>query len=297
MEGKSTMDIALHLGAHLTDGTQLRDCLLHNQERLAKDGVLVPRARDFQNLIKDAVKAISEGNDAPEIFEQLLGSIEAQEDTRRIVLSSTRLLSRLPDSLSETSFYPDADQQIAALRSIFADHEVSVYLAIRNPASFVPAFLTAGRVQSEGADDMNVQAEALRWSEFITRFRQIWPEARMTVWCDEDTPFIWHQILRIVSDHQPKPEFDNSFDWFDSVLRDGASDKLAAYLEASPPVDEAHRQRVISAFLDKFSDDEKLEIDASATGWDEARIDLISALYEEDTDTISDMPGVTFITP
>ena len=54
---------------------------------------------------------------------------------------------------------------------------------------------------------------------------------------------------------------------------------------------------MISAFLDKFSDEEKLEIDAGVTGWDEARIDLISALYEEDTDTIQDIPGVTFVTP
>lgn len=297
MEGKSIMKIALHLGAHLTDGSHLRECLLRNETRLQKDGVLVGRLRDFQNLLNTALKHIVSGHGAPDIFEQLLEAVGAQDDTRRLVLSAPRLLARLPESMNETTFYPDADRRIAALRHVFKGHDVTVFLAIRNPASYVPAFLTSGRVQAEVSDDLDVQAEALRWSELITRFRQIWPEAALTVWCDEDTPFIWHRVLRLVSDHQPEPEFDTSFAWFDSVLRDGASEKLAAYLEASPPVDEAHRQRVISAFLDKFSDEEKLEIDASVTGWDEARIDLISALYEEDTDTIQEIPGVTFVAP
>lgn len=291
------MEIALHLGAHLTDGTHLRSCLLHNRERLEPMGILVPRARDYLALIVDAAQHIASGHEAPDAFNHFCAAVGAKGQTRRIILSAPGLLARLPESLNETEFYPNAERRIAALRRIFAGQDVTIYLAIRNPASFVPAFLTAGRVQSESADDLNVQGDALRWSRLIAQFRHIWPEAGITVWCDEDTPFIWHHLLRIVSDHQPESEFDKSFAWFESVLRDGAADRLAAYLEASPPVDDAHRQRVISAFLDKFSDPEKLEIDASVTGWSVAQIELISALYEDDTEVIRAMPGVTFIAP
>ncbi len=291
------MDIALHLGAHLTDGTQLRNCLLHNSAMLEADRVLVPRARNFLSLLTDAATHIASGHGAPDAFGHLLASVSAPEDTRRLVLSAPRLLARLPETLDETRFYPDADRRIAALRHMFAGQDVTVFLAIRNPASYVPAFLSSGKVQSAGADDHEIEADTLRWSEFIGRFQQIWPEARLTIWCDEDTPFIWHRVLRIISDHQPETEFAKSFAWFDSVLRDGASDKLAAYLDASPPVDETHRQRVITAFLDKFSDDEKLEIDTSVTGWDAARIDDLTALYDADTDLIRTMPGIRFIAP
>ncbi|MFN7003235.1 MAG: hypothetical protein ACK4NW_07355 [Roseinatronobacter sp.] len=291
------MEIALHLGAHLTDETQLRDCLLQNSDRLSGHGILVPRARDYLNLIIEAANHISSGHGAPGIFERLMVSVNATDDTRRLVLSAPGLLAKLPESLSETEFYPGVERRVKALRHIFSGHDVTLYLAIRNPASFVPAYLGAGRVQSKGADDLVVQAEQLRWSDLVATLHRHWPEARLTIWCDEDTPFIWHRVLRLVAGHEPEDEFAHSFDWFNSVLREGAAEKLADYLDAAPPVDEAHRQQVIAAFLDKFSDAEKLEIDASVTGWDEDRIDLLSELYEDDTDTIRAMPGVTFLEP
>ncbi len=291
------MKIALHLGAHLTDETQLRDCLMQNTDMLSAQGIVVPRARDYLNLLTDAANHVASGHGAPGAFDHLLDKIKAPDDMRRLVLSAPGMLSRLPDCLNADALYPGVERRIAALRHIFAEQEVELYFAIRNPASFVPAFLSAGRVQAKGADAMQVRAEALRWSEVIATFRRVWPEAPISVWCDEDTPFIWHRLLRIISGHEPEGEFARSFDWFRTVMIDGGPEKLAAYLEASPPVDEAHRQRVISVFLDKFCDDEKLEIDASVTGWDDARIDLLSELYEEDTDTISTLPGVTLLQP
>jgi hypothetical protein len=291
------MEIALHLGAHLTDDSQLRDCLMANSDMLAAQGILVPRARDFQSLLNDAADHIASGHGAPRAFERLLTAVGAGADTRRLVLSAQRLLSRLPDCLDERRFYPGAARRIAALRNIFAGHQVEIFLAVRNPASFVPAYLSNGQVQAQGGPSLQIAGTDLRWSELTEEFRLIWPEAKLTLWCDEDTPFIWHRVLRLVAGYSPEQEFENSFNWFDTVLVDGASQKLAAYLAASPPVDDAHRQKVISVFLDKFCDDQKLDVDVSATGWDEAHVDLLTELYEEDTARIAAMEGVSLIQP
>lgn len=78
---------------------------------------------------------------------------------------------------------------------------------------------------------------------------------------------------------------------------EGGAQKLEAYLGSVPPVDEAHRQRIIAAFLDKFCDPEKIDIDVSSAGWDAAMVDLLSELYEADLATIADMPAVTLIQP
>lgn len=296
-EGARNMDIALHLGAHLTDDSQLRDCLLANSDMLAERGILVARARDFQGLLNDAAEHISSGHGAPQAFEQLLDAVGAGADTRRLVLSAQRVLARLPDCLDDTRLYPGAARRIAALRHIFAGQTVEIFLAVRNPASFVPAFLGSGRTQLDGQSDMPIEGSNLRWSELIEEFRTIWPEARLTIWCDEDTPFIWHRVLGLVAGHTPEREFENSFNWFDTVLVDGASAKLATYLDASPPVDDIHRQKVISVFLDKFCDDQKLDIDVSVTGWSEAHVEYLTDLYDADTSRIAAMDGVTLIQP
>lgn len=291
------MEIALHLGSHLTDETQLRDCLLANKDLLRAQGVIVPRARSYLNMIVEAANHISSGHGAPDAFKRILDAIDAPEEARRLVFSAPGLMSKVADAIEGSNFYPNAGRRLAALRHIFAGHDVEIFLAIRNPASFVPAYLGASRVLAEGATGSDIASEDLRWSRLVGVIQSTWPEAKLTIWCDEDTPFIWHRLLRLVSGGTPEGEFARSFDWFNSVMVDGGADKLAAYLAASPPVDEAHRQRVISVFLDKFCDESKLEIDVSATGWDEMRIDVLSELYEEDTDTISTMDGVTFLQP
>lgn len=291
------MEIALHLGAHLTDETQLRDCLLANKDRLAEQGIVVPRARSYLNLIVDAANHIASGHGAPDAFNRILESVSAPSDARRLVFSAPGLLSKVTDALDSSRFYPGAERRLAALRHIFSGHDVEIFLAIRNPASFVPAYLSASRVQEKGASGADIISEDLRWSRLVGDIRRTWPEAKLTIWCDEDTPFIWHRILGLVAGVEPDHEFAGSFEWFNSVMVDGGAAKLAAYLETSPPVDEAHRQRVISVFLDKFCDEDKLEIDVSVTGWDEMRVDVLSELYEEDTDTISSLYGVTLLQP
>ncbi len=291
------MEIALHLGAHLTDETQLRDCLQANRATLAQQGVMVPRARSYLNMIIEAANHVASGHGAPDALNRILQAIDAPADARRLVFSAPGLLSKLPDAMDGTRFYPGAERRLAALRHIFAGQDVEIFIAIRNPASFVPAYLTASRVQEKGGSGSEIVSENLRWSELISEIRRVWPEAKVTVWCDEDTPFIWHRLLRLVSGIEPEHEFTGSFEWFKSVMVDGGAEKLAAYLDRSPPVDEAHRQRVISVFLDKFCDEDKLEIDVSVTGWDEMRVDVLSELYEEDTDTISGVDGVTLLQP
>lgn len=291
------MEIALHLGAHLTVETQIRNCMVANADRLAAQGVVATRARNYLNTLIDAATHIASGHGAPRAFETVLEALEAPADARRLIFSAPKLLAKLPEAMDDTRFYPGAARRIAAFRHIFAGHQTEIFLAIRNPASFVPAFLNAERAKAKGASIDHLDADALRWSLVVAEIRAEWPEAALTVWCDEDTPFVWHQMLERVAGVTPEDGFAGSFDWFTSVMIDGGADKLARYLETAPPVDDAHRQRVIAAFLEKYCDPDKLDIDLTATGWDEARLDHLSALYEDDVAQIASMPGVTLVQP
>ena len=291
------MKIAMHLGVHLTDDLKLRTCLRANKQMLEAEGIIVPRARNFLNLMRSAANQVTSGDDVPGFSADLLASVQATEATRRLVFSAPGLLSKLHEAVDGSMFYPGARARMTAFRQLLADHEVEIFMAIRNPASFVPALLQDMKEFERAEMLQSLQATELRWSHLIAEMRETWPEAPITIWCDEDTPFIWHRVLRIVSGHEPETEFEGSFAWFETVMVDGGADKLAAYLQASPPVDDTHRQQVISAFLEKFCDTEKLDIDFSLTEWDETLVDVISQLYEDDMELIRTMDGVRLIQP
>ncbi|TVP96989.1 MAG: hypothetical protein EA338_10235 [Roseinatronobacter sp.] len=291
------MKIALHLGVHLTDDSKIRNCLRANKRPLGAAGIHVPRSRTYINLLRGAANQVVSGQNVPAFGDKLAALVDATETTERLVFSAPGLLSKVHQAVDGKVLYPDARARMAAFRHLLQGYDTEIFMAIRNPASFVPAILQELNEAERAKMLQTLQGTELRWSHMISEMRQIWPEAPITLWCDEDTPFIWHRLLRIVSGHEPQTEFDGSFEWYDSVMVDGGAEKLAAYLHAVPPVDEAHRQQIISAFLEKFCDTEKLDIDFSLTGWDETQVDVISQLYDDDTDLIRAMDGVRFIQP
>ncbi len=291
------MEIALHLGAHLTDEGQLDKCLRKNRSELVDAGIIVRRTSDYLNLMRGAANALATGTDTPDFMAQLTAAMKAPADARRLFFSAPGLLTTLSQVTDGTTLYPGTMARVAAYRHLLAGAETEIFVAIRNPASFIPALLRE-LADFERAEILeNLRPEEMRWSLFIDEIRQGWPEASLTIWCDEDTPFVWHRLLRLVSGYEPETDFKNSFNWFDSVMIKGGAEKLAKYLEVNPPVDEAHRQQVISAFLDKYCDPAKLEVDVSIAGWDETQTDVISELYEDDVDLIRNMEGVRFISP
>ena len=291
------MKIALHLGVHLTDDTKVRTCLRANKRPLEAAGILVPRARSYLNLMRGAANQIVTGEEVPEFDSKLFSSVEVTEATQRIVFSAPGLLAKQHQALEGSLFYPSARARVSAFRHLLGGHEVEIFIALRNPASFVPALLQEMHATERAELLQTLVGAELRWSHLIAEIRETWPEAPITLWCDEDTPLIWHRLLRLISGYEPETEFEDSFAWFETVMVDGGPDKLAAYLNAMPPVDDGHRQQVISAFLEKFCDTDKLDIDFSLTGWDETQVDVISQLYEDDIDHIRTMDGVRLILP
>lgn len=291
------MDIALHLGAHLTDEGRLLRCLAKNRALLAKQGIDVPERANYRDLLLKLVASHPETPIAPDTDQLILDAVVENDDAKRVILSDPDLLAWQGGAVRSAHFYPAAPQRLAALRDCFKGHDVTLFVAIRNPASFLPALLD--RVKRGQAEKIlnSVQPEKLRWSAFAQALQSAWPEAKLTIWCDEDTPFIWHRLLQVVGGYTPDTPVTHSFEWFDEVMVPGGAAKLEHYLTAAPPVDDAHRQRVIGAFLDKFCDEAKIEVDVSVAGWSEEKVDLLSELYEEDVITLASMGGVTFIQP
>ncbi len=291
------MEIALHLGAHLTDDGRLQGCLSRNADTLAQDGAACPDPSSYRDFILNAIRAHADGEFAEDAGGALLDSITPSDSTRRLVLSTPRFLSPLPSAVRGAQLCPMASTRLDGLRALFDGHDAQLFLAIRNPASFVPAVLQSIREDKARAIRSDLRPTELRWSDLVGTIRTHFPNAPLTVWCDEDTPFIWQRVLQRVSDHAPDTRLAHVHDWFETVMVDGGAAKLATYMDNAPPMDDAQHQRVISAFLDKFCDPAKIDVDVSAAGWDSEMVDLLSELYDEDVGTLAKMDGVTLLQP
>lgn len=290
------MRIAYHLGAHCTDDERLLRCLLKNRTALLDDGVVVPDPARYRNLIRDTAiqlkgRAASTDTQAL-VLEQIMD--EALAD--RLILSWDCFLA-FPQWVIKGGLYPMGPERLRAITQIFPEIEAEFHLAIRNPATFLPELFRRQKGKSYIDFMDNTPPMALRWSDLIAGILQHNPGVPLVVWCDEDTPLLWPQVLQIVSGHTEDVSLEGGDDLLNTLISPDGIRRMSAYLETHPPANEAQRRRVVSAFLDKFALPDQLEFEIEMPDWTEDLVTELTTQYERDCALIQQMPGVTFLAP
>lgn len=290
------MRIAYHLGAHCTDDERLLRCLLKNRTALLDDGVVVPDPARYRNLIRDTAiqlkgRAASTDTQAL-VLEQIMD--EALAD--RLILSWDCFLA-FPQWVIKGGLYPMGPERLRAITQIFPEIEAEFHLAIRNPATFLPELFRRQKGKSYTDFMDNTPPMALRWSDLIAGILQHNPGVPLVVWCDEDTPLLWPQVLQIVSGHTEDVSLEGGDDLLNTLISPDGIRRMSAYLETHPPANEAQRRRVVSAFLDKFALPDQLEFEIEMPDWTEDLVTELTTQYERDCALIQQMPGVTFLAP
>lgn len=143
-----------------------------------------------------------------------------------------------------------------------------------------------------GMDPMDV-----RWSDLVARIRTILPKASLTVWCNEDTPLIWAQLIRELAGVDPLTRITGGFDLLNAIMSPEGMRRFVTYLKAHPPQTEMQKRRIIAAFLEKYALDEEIEEEIDMPGWTEATLAELTQRYDDDVERIARIPGVNFIAP
>ncbi|WP_281857460.1 hypothetical protein [Litoreibacter halocynthiae] len=290
------MEIVLHVGAHSTDEDNLLKCLYKNKAALGQRGIIIPEPSRYRPAIRETMQALV-GDVAPiETQEALLDSIMDEDQAERVVLSHESFFCVPGRSIGNGEFYPTASIKAARLRNLFSREDVRFCIAVRNPATFIPAVFERAKDPNfehflDGSDPM-----ALRWSGLITRIRSMVPDAPISLWCNEDTPLLWPQILKAIAGTDDGFRFEGVNDFLGTIMGRGGLNRLESYLETHPPQTENQRERIIAAFLDKFGA-AALEQEIDLPGWTEAYVNQLSEFYDRDLELLDAMPGVTFLTP
>ncbi|MDD9922580.1 MAG: hypothetical protein OXQ92_09935 [Boseongicola sp.] len=290
------MQILFHLGAHCTDDGLLIRSVLRNRAVLANEGIGVPGPSRYRELLGD-VSTTLRGEQASEDTEQMLVDAIRDDDTaERIVLSSENFICRDKVVLSEDGLYSKAGKS-AWLRNCFPSHDVEFAIAIRNPASFIPDVLA--RLPENERDEVftSFRLETASWADVIADISAANPGAPISVWCHEDTPFIWAELIRELTAHDPYTVTEGGLDMIAQIMSETGFARLQDFLNGHSDLTESQRRRTISAFLEAHALKDEIENEVDLPGWTRDTVDVLSELYEEDLRQISKMSGVTFVQP
>lgn len=290
------MRIVFHLGAHCTDEDRLVRCLFANRTRLAAQGISIPDPARYRKLLRDTAAQLRGTEASAETQELVLSAIlDPDEPSDRLVLSWDNFLS-FPQWALRGTIYAFAGERIRAYSNVFPAAEAEFHLAIRNPVTFLPALFEKQKIKTyeefiDGTDPLS-----LRWSDVISQIRTQNPGSPLTVWCDEDTPLIWPEVLQAVSGHAPGTRLDGADELLATIMTPDGLARMQGYLSSHPPETVAQRRRIVSAFLDKFARPDRVEMEVDLPGWNEDSVAAMTASYRDDIARIAAMPGVTMLT-
>jgi hypothetical protein len=290
------MRIVYHLGAHCTDEDRLVRCLLKNRALLADQGVVVPAPTRYRKLLRDTAVQLHGEAASQDTEAMILDQIMDEPDAERMILSWTGFIG-FPAYAVANGLYGHGGDRLREFTQIFPDIEAEFYLAIRNPASFLPDL--RGRTLQKGHGDIleDVDPFALRWSGAVERILEMNPNVPLTVWCDEDTPLIWPEVLEVVSGHAPGTVLDGDDELLATLLTEAGLQRYRLYSREHPPQSVAHRRRIVTAFLEKFGRPDQLATEIALPGWTEDVVEELTQTYLSDVGRIAQFPGVRLLEP
>ncbi|MEM6941200.1 MAG: hypothetical protein AAF943_17250 [Pseudomonadota bacterium] len=289
------MQLVLHTGAHFTEQERLIKSIRRNAFAFEKRGIAVPDPEIYRGLLRDTLNAMGRASAGPEAREVLLDVLLDGSVADRLVLSDANFFRTAGTAIQRGVLYPAAARRMVNMALLFPTDTLEIFVGIRNPATLVPILYAHAADQdlfwgAQGPED-------ILWSGVIGGLRDALPNVPVTVWCSEDMPLLWAQIVREICALDPQEKIVGGFDLLSHIMRSEGMERFRAYLAEHPQMNEIQKRRVIAAFLDKYAIDDVIEEEVDMPGWDAALIDRLTDLYDQDVENIQRMAGVTMLLP
>ena len=291
------MKIALHAGAHFTEENRLCKTILRNKPDLSRRRILVPGPSRYRTLLRDTLLALHTQDPGHDTRALLLEEILNDETGDRLILSHPGIFGTPQNCIRNGMLYHHAPLRMAQLEQVFEDDPLELFLAVRDPASFLPAVYAALPTDQAAAFMSDADPREIRWSETIYEIREAAPEVKITLWCFEDLPLIWAEVVRAICGLEPNRKIVGGFDLLGQIMSAEGMQRFRTYLKEHPTMSELQKRRVIEAFLERFAVDDALEEVVDAPGWSEDLIAELGEIYDRDMAVCREIPGVSFISP
>lgn len=291
------MEIAFHIGANCTDEDRLLKSLLKNANAFEERGINIPGPSKYRRLIRETIQSLKGDEPDPATRRILLESIVGKSYPDRLVLSNSNFIC-IPNRVFDSGvFYEQTESKLRGLKSLFPDDELELFIALRDPATFLPQVFSQSKAATLDIYLKGFYPTHIKWSDLIKRIRHTLPQAKLTVWCNEDTPLIWAEIIRRIAGVDKYTRITGGFDLLSTIMSPEGMQRFLKYMKEHPPQTEEQKRRIISAFLGKYALEDEIEEEVDVVGLDDKMIENLTEIYEQDLDVIAQMHGVNFIEP
>ncbi|RJL10877.1 hypothetical protein C9E82_20805 [Paracoccus siganidrum] len=290
------MQMVFHLGVHATDGDRMLKTLLNNRAPLLEQGTEVITPTRYRGIFEEALMALNGGVATPEMEQIMLDAVLEHDGTQRVVLSNAGFLGAPGRVVGHGKLYPQIASRAAALANLFPDADCEFFLAIRNPATLLTEVRPLVAGGNYDALMQGTDPRALRWNDAIRRLLGALRGRRVVIWCHEDVPLIWPEVVRLAADMAPDLPLAGALIYMHELLGDAGLPKLRAALAGRDQLTIAARRGIYAEMLERHALAGALDQVVDLPGWDQALVDEVSARYRADIAEIAALPGVEFVT-
>jgi hypothetical protein len=195
--------IALHIGAHKTGSTHLQKVLFENRAMLSDEGIRCYGPRFLRkpgcNLGAMFGMSWSKGPLSGSTAHDQLAFLARSKD--RVVFSEENFVETLSDKHGRVSLpvYPLAIERLTELVATWAPIKPQLFLAVRNPASFLESTYSQVLFGSVFIEPSKFRAyndwRKVDWADYVAKLRTIKGIAEIYVWRQEDYQLTQRLIL------------------------------------------------------------------------------------------------------
>lgn len=291
------MQIVIHAGVAFTDEGQIIDLFKTNAGLLNEYNVTILGFPAYRRQFRIPLKALRPGSEAGNVREGFLNRLPKNTLIERAIVSTPQFLGELPTTVMDGQFYPLAGQRIAYLGEVFEGMQVELFIALRNPGSFIPRAL----MSLPAADRQRVLEETdlscLSWLTLIDNIRDLAPDVNITLWSDEASPLIRGDVVRTMAGLPENVVLDQEYSLLSSLVSSVGKQEIRTLFETQPTLARSALRVELGRIFEEFAQPEAIEEELDLPGWSEEIVEAFTELYEQDLEMLQNLPEVRFLAP
>ncbi|MCB1395605.1 MAG: hypothetical protein H6898_04975 [Rhodobacter sp.] len=252
--------------------------MARNRAEFERQGAVVPPPRLFLSRLSEA---LDRGRDLDPLAREdaLLRSLGASGTHRWMAVSAPGLLGAVDDVIAPEGFYVrDVARRLHGLRTLFPRCTITLMLAVRSPATMLPAILPDDPEMLASLLPM-LDGDTLPWAALVATIRHHLPAAQLVAWRHENLAGVWPDILaQIVGPGRVLPPA-GLLDFATLGLSAQARLRFERYCAANPPPTAGHMRQLAEAFGRRYGHARLSAPAESLPGWARTELDRLDAGY------------------